>query len=479
MMTAKDKEISNVDTSEVIEAHHLLSKVGKAFNAKTLQAESKVVARIARRMSVLAEVAVGPGDVDEEDDEEGEGSGEKQTNGEAVVNLLNNCLGSGMCSVGFAFAQVGLVAGAFLLVASATLNRFTTHLNIKTCQMAKVDPATAEIGEYSFGILGRTVLVMMYTAVGFFCMVSYCAACADAVEGLMELVYPGSGFTHNQIMIGCWVFMLFPLTLPRSMKGVAVMSFLAFVGGLFLLLFVVILCSKTLVETGMPPFTQVKLFPNTVAEFLTAFPILILVFNIQAGGTMLLSTIEDPSEANQKKISAVGLSVAAIMDFILGGISYLTFLDTIEADVLNSFPAEDPVAVMARVAVLDLVVLSYVVMIIPCKLSLIDMLFGKNESKQEASLVEYYGITAILNVCALAFALTVSDLSIILGLCGAISGPFTAMLMPAGFYLVARSRTEEVSVFSPRNLTYHGLIIMGLFILVSCTYTVIQRMIAG
>merc|ERR1719337_753010 len=57
-----------------------------------------------------------PEDLDEDAEDEG------QTNSEAVFNLLNNCLGSGVLTVSFAFTHVGLAGGCTGLVASAILN---------------------------------------------------------------------------------------------------------------------------------------------------------------------------------------------------------------------------------------------------------------------------------------------------------------------------------------------------------------------
>ena len=70
-----------------------------------------------------------------------------QTNSEAIVNLLNNCLGSGMLTMGFAIANAGIVPAICMMMLSAFLNRFTLLLNLHTCTLAGCDPASAEIGE--------------------------------------------------------------------------------------------------------------------------------------------------------------------------------------------------------------------------------------------------------------------------------------------------------------------------------------------
>ena len=86
---------------------------------------------------------------DEEEDET------LQTNGEAIVNLLNNCLGSGMLTMGFAIGNAGILPSLLLMLLSAFLNRYTLLLNFKVCRKSGVDPATAAIGEAAFGGPGR------------------------------------------------------------------------------------------------------------------------------------------------------------------------------------------------------------------------------------------------------------------------------------------------------------------------------------
>jgi hypothetical protein len=95
-----------------------------------------------------------------------------QTNGEAMVNLLNNCLGSGLLAISFAISEAGIFVSLFLVVFAVLLNKYTLLLNIKTCRLGNCDPSTTMIAEKACGKTGRGMMVCMYTAVGFFCMVS-------------------------------------------------------------------------------------------------------------------------------------------------------------------------------------------------------------------------------------------------------------------------------------------------------------------
>merc|ERR1719221_1334968 len=108
------------------------------------------------------------------------------TNGEAMTNLLNNCLGSGMLGMGYCIANTGLIGGLLVMLLSAYLNQRTMMMNLKSCKYAGCKPASTEIGSKAYGKAGQLTLVFMVVFMGFFCMVSYVDATADAVSGLIE-----------------------------------------------------------------------------------------------------------------------------------------------------------------------------------------------------------------------------------------------------------------------------------------------------
>merc|ERR1712176_101849 len=89
---------------------------------------------------------------------------------------------------------------------------------------------------------------------------------------------------------------------------------------------------------------------------------------------------------------------ALLMDYLMGFSCYFVFLGDTQGDVLNNMPADSTLAIIARFALVDLVVLSYMIMAIPCKVAMIDLLFGKNEAVNEASPAEFYGF----NVCLIS-----------------------------------------------------------------------------
>lgn len=401
---------------------------------------------------------------------------ELQTNGEAIVNLLNNCLGSGMLSMGYAIGKAGILPTLVTMLLSAYLNRYTLHLNIRSNQIAHTDPSTAALGEATFGAPGKIALILLYSTFGFLCCVSYVDASADAVAGLLELVV-GSAPPTMPTLVGCWAVLLLPTTLLRSLKAVALLSFVAFLGGIVMLIAVTLYCLSELLDKGFPSVADLAWVAPSLGDFGQAFPILLLVFSIQAGGGVVLGTMRDASESNMRAVSRNAYLLVLFMDFLIGIIAYVTFTSDVQGNVLLNFSPSSWTAIIARFALLDLVVLSYMIMMVPCKLAVIDLFFDKNEARQEASPAEFYGVTLGLNILALLVACSVSDLSIVLSLNGAVCTNLVAFVLPMMLYLKARKGGPGgVNIFSTSNTASLGLLVFGVFSLCVGTYQVIGSM---
>lgn len=456
---------------KALDTKNFMEMQAKIFTAGDVADDYPFASRLMTRVNTMASI-IAPEEIEPVEDKDNA----LQTNEEAIVNLLNNCLGSGMLTMGFAIAKAGIIPALCMMALSAFLNRFTLLLNLRTCKLAGCDPASSELGEKAFGSAGRVVLILLYTVFGFLCCVSYVDAAADSVGGFASLIL-GEEAPEFATHFGVWAILLFPTTLIRSLKAVAMLSFVAFVGGVVMLVAVTAYSIEDLLAAGFPALTDLSWSWPSFASFTTAFPILLLIFSIQAGGGVVLATMRDTSEANVRAVSRNAYLLVLAMDAAIGLVAYVAFLDDVQGNVLLNFSAGNPIAMVARFALLDLVVLSYMIMMIPCKLALIDLFFGKNEARMEATTLEFYSVTFGLNILAIIVALGVSDLSLINGLNGALCTNLVAFVLPPCAFLKIRS-TEEgggVPVFSAENLPYLAIIAFGLFSLTSSSYTIVQR----
>mmetsp|Transcript_58202 Transcript_58202/g.165490 ORF Transcript_58202/g.165490 Transcript_58202/m.165490 type:complete len:432 (+) Transcript_58202:133-1428(+) len=392
-----------------------------------------------------------------------------QTNGEAVTNMLNNCLGSGMLAVSLAISRSGLVVGLLLIVASALMNRFTLLLILECCSVAAVDVSYNTVARLALGPPGRLLVMLAFMGMGFGCLVSYVDASVDAVGGLLTL----SGVEFSKPALFAIAALLnVPPTFLRSLKSVATLSAVAFVGALVVVACVFIQCGGGLLRDGLPAAEAIRWYPEDYGTLLAQLPTFALIFSIQAGGSIVVATLKDSSPANTAKVTANAYLLAFFCNCSVGVMAYLRFLDNTQGDVLSSFPAQSPVTIVAKFAILDLVVLSYMFMMIPCRVALLELLFGKNEARGEASWAQFLGTTVVVNILALTVAFCVPNVALVIGVNGAVSANLVAWVMPALIYVRVRSRPrvsgmEPRPMLSARNVPYFCLATFGLFSMVS------------
>lgn len=247
MATSADKSLVDVDVNFDEAA---FAAISRPILASEIEVVAPMVARLAKRAGTVATL-VAPKQ-ERADEEGGADDSGKQTNGEAIVNLLNNCLGSGMLTMGYAFSKAGILPSLATMAASAYLNRKTLLLNLDSCRLAECDPASAALGEKTFGRAGRVGLVALYTTFAFLCCVSYVTATADSLTGILTLAL-GAEPERTPLLVAAWALLLLPTTLVRSLKAVAALSFVAFVGGCVMLLAVSAYCARYLLfEHGFP-----------------------------------------------------------------------------------------------------------------------------------------------------------------------------------------------------------------------------------
>merc|ERR1712032_34367 len=300
--------------------------------------------------------------------------------------------------------------------------------------------------------------------------VSYVDATADAIGDLMAIAgHPVPPAYHTLLQVSM-VVVLYPATYIRSLKNVVPISIASFIGALVVVGCVVGQCVQGILRDGIT-FTP-AMWPANAGIFLKTLPTAVTVFSIQAGGSITMSALADGSEQNKSKVSLIAYIIVLVINMAVGLPSYLRFGDATAGNVLSSLPPTSTLTIIAKVACLLLVVPSYMFMMIPCRVALIELLFKCNEAKQEATWTQFLAVTTCVNIAAVFVATLVSDLSLVIGLVGAIAANSVAFILPCTFFVKARSAPKvkdftAVPVKSLSNVPYLILIIFAFFSMIS------------
>lgn len=411
-----------------------------------------------------------------------------QTHWEAVMNILNNCTGISMLGVSWAISRTGLLVGLVVMTCSALVNSYTLLLHQKTCKLVNCSSGGTELAEAMLGKAGQGFMVGLLTVFGFFCMVALIVGATDSFTGMLELFLSDDAMPSNRTaMIITSVLFLTPPTFIRSFKNIAVLSAVAFVACGTLAVMLVLSCASKLAHKGMPGIDDLKWFPDDYPSLMQGLPTMLLMFSIQACGAVVLATMADTSMRAMTKVTVHSYVMVYTLNCIVGGIVYLTFIEKTEKDAIKNLKLPPPMmpshimGAIAVVALFILVDLSYMLMIIPCKIALLDMIFGMKEERMEASAAQFYGTTVVLNMGALVFTLLVSDLSIILRINGAIFTNILAFIMPPMLFMMARARPAQdqtpVKYASLQNLPYMVICAAGCCMLVLGSIQIVSDML--
>jgi len=411
-------------------------------------------------------------------DEKEETSIDLQTNTEAVTNLLNNCLGAGILAVPLAISRVGMLTALVMLILSAFLNRFSLMLLNDSCMLAGIQLSYCSIANHALGKIGKHSVHFTFTSMGFLCLVSYIDATTDAFQGILGFF----GVALSKPMLfGVAIILNFPPTFIRSLKSVALLSGVAFIGAIVVVICTFVECGGGLIKDGMPEADTLQWIAPNFLTFLGEINIFAVTFCIQAGGSIVMSTLRDDSRANKASVTKWGFVIAFLVNSSVGYLAYLRFTDKISGDVVNAFDPSNIFTLICKVALLDLVVLSYMFMMIPCRTALLHVVFGKNEGHMEASSTQFAGMTLMINCAAVGMAWFVPNVTTVISINGAISANFLAWILPAAIYVTMRStldksHKEYAPKWSASNLPFFCMICLGVFCMVTGLMKVVGLM---
>lgn len=76
---------------------------------------------------------------------------------------------------------------------------------------------------------------------------------------------------------------------------------------------------------------------------------------------------------------------------------------------------------MTAFSLIFILILSYMFMFVPIRFAVINLLFNKNETLFEASKLEFYGVTIMINILVVCVAFCVKSLGSIMDIAGAIA----------------------------------------------------------
>jgi amino acid permease len=293
---------------------------------------------------------------------------------------------------------------------------------------------------------------------------SYVVVIGDISEAIFRSVKPQWPVTTVRVVAqcGCYVAILLPLSLLRTLGALKYASAIGVVA-IFILFFTL---SAQAIDNG----TQSNFQPmvGDLSGVVSSLPVLFFAFGNQINAVEIYSELRNRSPWAFGKVVVVGTGLVGVAFLVIGFSGLSLFGSGVAGNVLSSMNPNNPSTVISLIGVGLKVVLSFPLVMYPCREALLHMV-GVQEVRN-ATLRAYGLSTVALSGVALGLAIAVPQVVLLFGLLGSICGSLFSFILPAVLGLESEKYWEGLPSSSLHRAMCFALLVVGLFVAISGTY---------
>ena len=376
----------------------------------------------------------------------------------SVATLCNSAVGAGVLALPFAFRCAGLVGGIVLCALVAASESFALYVLSKMAE---------RFSAHSYGSLVRRALgrktasalsaVMLLYLAG--SCVAYLVIVGDTASSLAaQALGSDSPLARREALLpGVALLVVLPMCFARSLAALEWVSAGAVAGFLYTSGAVLLRGAQAVAARSPDPWAGVALWQADPRRALYAVSILVFGFNSSANTVSIFSELEPwphrlvvvlppspagyaalprlaPRPATRKLIGMLGVILVAMGGIALGYVvvgaaGYAAFPGSVGGNVLNAFPADDPVVQVARGVIGLMVTGHYPLAFVPARVAFNDLLASLFDVAAPPAWADP-AFTLAFVLGSLATALAVTDLGAVLHLVGGTAAAFMIFALP-------------------------------------------------
>ncbi|EGD77691.1 hypothetical protein PTSG_12795 [Salpingoeca rosetta] len=398
----------------------------------------------------------------------------------AIFNLTNTIIGAGVLSLPFAFKNTGVIIGPVLLVSVYFLVVYSCVLLVSASK-ACGGRSFSEIASCALGRPGIIATQISLVIATFGAATSYLVIVGDMMSPLIGQWMGGTNedfcsiYADRRFSISLSLLVVCPLCMFKHIDSLRYVSYLAIAMVSYLLVIVVVRSGESLNKGS----GQDVNFINVTETIFRAMPIITLAYTCQMNLFALLSTLESPTRRNVRRVIYGALSVCMVMYILIGLFGYLTFFQEIKGNVLLNYEVDDTAVMVGRVGVALIVLCSFPLMMNPCLVTLEEMLFHAGDATPPEQRPFRIGRRAVIMTATVGLAYTiamlVADVSVVLGISGAIGSIAISFILPPLFVLKLKPNMPTRQKILPATLAVVGVAVL----VVSLVVTILDAIDAG
>ncbi|QSZ31544.1 hypothetical protein DSL72_001111 [Monilinia vaccinii-corymbosi] len=359
----------------------------------------------------------------------------------AFMNMANSIIGAGIIGQPYAFRQAGLLTGVILLIALTITVDWTIRLIVINSKLSGRDSFQGTV-EFCFGKTGLIAISVAQWAFAFGGMIAFCIIVGDSIPHVLSAVFPGLRdipvlrlLVNRRAVIVVFVLGIsYPLSLYRDIAKLAKASTLALIS-MMIILFTVVTQGFTVPKGDRGELTTPLLTLND--GVFQAIGVISFAFVCHHNSLLIYGSLQTPTIDRFSTVThySTGISMLACLLMALSG--FLTFGSHTLGNVLNNFPAANPLVNLARLCFGLNMLTTLPLEAFVCREVMLNYWFHHEPFNMHLHLI----FTSSLVVSAMALSLITCDLGAVFELIGATSACALAYILPPLCYIQLAKRS--------------------------------------
>ncbi|KAF7932475.1 uncharacterized protein EAE98_003774 [Botrytis deweyae] len=359
----------------------------------------------------------------------------------AFMNMANSIIGAGIIGQPYAFRQAGLLAGVILLIALTITVDWTIRLIVINSKLSGRDSFQGTV-EFCFGKTGLIAISVAQWAFAFGGMIAFCIIVGDSIPHVLTAVLPGLrdvpvlGLLANRRAV-IVVFVLgisYPLSLYRDIAKLAKASTLALIS-MMIILFTVVTQGFMVPQEDRGEFTTPLLTIND--GIFQAIGVISFAFVCHHNSLLIYGSLQTPTIDRFSTVTHYSTSISMVACLLMALSGFLTFGSKTLGNVLNNFPATNPLVNLARLCFGLNMLTTLPLEAFVCREVMFNYWFPGEPFNMHLHLI----FTSALVVSAMILSLVTCDLGAVFELIGATSACALAYILPPLCYIKLTRRT--------------------------------------
>ena len=293
----------------------------------------------------------------------------------AALNLLSSMIGGEILTLPLAFSQAGNgLVGPLTLVFIAALMGCSVRclmscndlLSRRTSKQGNV--SIAHVASVAFGHKAKYFTIALIFSVCFCTLVGYAVILRSLLQPVTNSLLHGQ---NGNFIMSCIIMVVTPLTALSSL------TVLRHIGAASIFSSFVVACCLAYRSIGCHVVQttgnngRFRLTPTSVQSMLQALPIFITVFVCHYNVLPVHNEMQNPSKPRTNRVVFNSMILCTCLYLFLGTAgsmySQCTESGTLESNILNSFPSDDPIMLFARTCLIFIITLAFPMLVIPAR----------------------------------------------------------------------------------------------------------------